>query len=173
MLRVATRAAHDRVDALFSGFDLARPADYRRFLLAQAAAFLPVERALDGAGVADLFPDWPARRRSPALVADCDALGLAAPAPLAAPGFDSPAEIVGAAYVLEGSRLGGAMLARSVGAGLPHAFLAASPVGGQWRAFLGQLEQLLTSDVQRSQAVKGATQVFDVFEQAARVAMEG
>ncbi|MDP8911973.1 MAG: hypothetical protein M3N39_00180 [Pseudomonadota bacterium] len=41
-LRAGTAAEHDRVDRLFSRFDLRREEDYRHFLLAQAAAFLPI-----------------------------------------------------------------------------------------------------------------------------------
>ena len=171
MLRVATRAAHDRVDALFSDLDLADPIDYRRFLIAQAAAFLPVERALDASGAADLFSDWGERRRADLLRADMDALGLAIPTPIAEPHFVSPAEVAGAAYVLEGSRLGGAMLARSVPAAFPHAFLK-SPGNGQWRGFLVQLELLLASHVQRQQAVEGANQVFEHFARAAHRSMD-
>ena len=167
MLRVATRAAHDRVDALFSGLDLADPLDYRRFLTAQAAAFLPVEAALDASGVGELFPDWHERRRSDLLRADLDALGLDLPPLLAEPTFASPAAVAGGAYVLEGSRLGGAVLARSVPDGLAHRFLASPLPNGQWRSFLTRLEQLLGSHVQRVQAVEGAGQIFDLFARAA------
>lgn len=172
MLRVATRAAHDRVDALFSDLDLADPADYRRFLTAQAAAFLPVEEALDASGAAALFPDWPSRRRADHLRADLEALALPLPAPIAAPIFATPAEVAGAVYVLEGSRLGGAMLAKSVPAGLAHAFLAERHGGSHWREFLARLEQHLESHVQRQAAVKGAGQVFDYFARAAHRSME-
>lgn len=172
MLRVATRAAHDRVDALFSALDLADPADYRRFLAAQAAAFLPLEAALDAAGVADLFPDWAARRRSALLLADLDVTGIMVPAPEAMPQFSTSAGVAGAAYVLEGSRLGGAVLARSVAPGLPHSFLAAPQQAGHWRSFLGRLELVLPSHVQRAEAVMGADQVFDIFARAARATME-
>ncbi len=172
MLRVATRAAHDRVDALFSSLDLADPADYRRFLAAQAAAFLPVEAALDEGGAQSLFDDWPTRRRADQLRADLDALGLAHPAPIDSPTFDTPAEMAGAAYVLEGSRLGGAVLARSLPPESPRSFLAASGRPGQWRDFLVRLEQLLGSHVQREEAVKGAGQVFDQFARAAHRFMD-
>lgn len=172
MLRVATRAAHDRVDALFAGLNLANPADYRRFMTAQAAAFLPAEAALDAAGAAASFPYWDQRRRSVPLRADLDALGLALPAAQANLSFGSPAEVAGGVYVLEGSRLGGAMLARSVAPDLPHAFLTATQPPGQWRIFLDQLEQVLASSVQRREAVTGAGRIFDLFADAARLAVE-
>lgn len=166
MLRAATRGAHDRVDALFSGFDLARAGDYRRFLAAQAVAFLPAEAALDAAGAGELFPGWNDARRAPLLTADLAELGLAAPVG-AAPAVGSPAAIAGAVYVLEGSRLGGALLARRVAAGLPRRFLSASQPAGAWRAFLARLEQLLTTDVERREAVASANGMFNLFAAAA------
>ena len=168
-LRAATRAAHDRVDFLFSGFDLAEPGAYRHFMTAQAAAFIPIEAALDAAGAAEHFPDWTERRRSAALRADLVALDLALPAPLAAPAFATPAEIAGGAYVLEGSRLGGAMLARRLPHDSPRAFLAAPQPPAQWRTFLARLEQLLGSHVDRSEAARKAEQVFAVFASAAQL----
>ena len=48
-LRAATADCHKRVDTAFSRFDLATEDGYRRFLLAQAQAFLPIEAALDEA----------------------------------------------------------------------------------------------------------------------------
>jgi heme oxygenase len=172
MLRAATRAAHDRVDALFGDLNLGRAADYRHFLTAQAAAFLPVEAALDAQGVAASFPGWGERRRADLLRADLDALGLAVPPPLPAPSLPSRAAVAGAAYVLEGSRLGGAMLARRVPAGVPRLFLGAAAPPGHWGAFLEQLEQVLQSDVERREAVAGAGRVFDLFARAAALPTE-
>lgn len=169
MLRAATRGAHDRVDALFSDYDLSEPADYGHFLTAQAAAFLPVERALDAAGAADLFPDWTQRRRASLLSADLDELGIPLPAPVALPPYATPGAIAGAAYVLEGSRLGGAMLARSVGHRLPRRFLSSPTPPGHWRQFLARLEQVLETDVDRDHAFLSARQVFDLFASAASV----
>ncbi len=54
-LRARTAAEHERVDRLFSNFTLGEGGSYRRFLLAQAAAFLPIESALDRGGAADLL----------------------------------------------------------------------------------------------------------------------
>lgn len=166
MLRAATRGAHDRVDALFSGFDLARPDDYRRFLAAQAAAFLPAEAALDHAGAGRLFPGWSEARRAHLLAADLDDLGMARPDPAAAPAFASPAAVAGAVYVLEGSRLGGALLSRRLAPGLPGRFLSAGLPPGGWRAFLARLEQLLGTDVERREAVASAEGMFLLFASA-------
>ena len=172
LLRAATRAAHDRVDALFGDLDLSRAADYRHFLTAQAAAFLPVEAALDRSGAAALFPCWDQSRRSLLLRADLETLGIAVPPPVAEPILPSVAAIAGAAYVLEGSRLGGAVLARRVSGNEPCRFLSAIQPSGQWRVFLARLEQLLGSDVDRREAVTSAEQVFGSFALAASLHSE-
>jgi heme oxygenase len=104
--------AHERVDAAFGRFSLTDPSGYRYFLQAHGAVFPVCERALAASGAADLLADWPSRVRSPALLADLETVG-AAPGP-EIPDLPplSPASAFGMMYVLEGSRLGGAVLAR-------------------------------------------------------------
>ena len=172
MLRAATRAAHDRVDALFGDYDLGRRDDYCRFLTAQAAAFLPAEAAIDRAGGDELFPGWAETRRAGLLRADLEGLGLETPTAIPAPDLHSAAAVAGAAYVLEGSRLGGAMLARSVAAGAPRQFLTAPQRPGQWRDFLARLDKLLPSDADRREAVDSAARTFEVFARAARLSTD-
>jgi len=118
-LRRATSAAHARLDDLFSRFDLSIASGYVAFLCAQAPAFLAVERALDDAGASALIDGWTLRRRSDALRKDLADLGQTLPPGLPAPVVVTEPQILGAAYVLEGSRLGGAILARQVSSGLP------------------------------------------------------
>lgn len=163
-LRTATRAAHDRVDALFSSLSLGQRGDYARFLLAQAAAFLPAEGALSDAGAAALIPDWDAMRRAPALRADLEALGLSVPAPVGAIAYSGPAEVLGGAYVLEGSRLGGAMLRRAVGEDLPRQFLDSVQPPGRWRAFVARLDRELYDSASIVAATGSATRTFNLFE---------
>lgn len=116
LLRAATVGAHDRVDRLFSQFDLASHRDYRLFLEAHQAVLPGCERALTASSVESLLPDWPVRRRASALAADLRDLGWReAEKELSVPVLDR-AQAMGLLYVLEGSRLGGAVLARRVGA---------------------------------------------------------
>lgn len=171
-LRVATRAAHDQVDSLLSGFDLGDRASYARFLSVQAAAFLPVEQALDKAGVEALVPDWPGRRRGHLLRDDLDALKVTVPHLMVAPPFADSNAMLGGLYVLEGSRLGGAMLSRSVGADLPQRFLGQAPPKGAWNGLIALLEQHLQSDVQREQAANSAILTFDCFFRSAASSLE-
>ena len=166
-----TREAHDQVDGLLGGFDLGARPDYVRFLVTQAAAFLPVERALDRADASAIIPDWSERRRGDCLREDFADLGVAPDQPIDAPVFDSPETLLGGAYVLEGSRLGGKMLSRSIGGGLPQRFLAGPPLGGGWKALIALLERELPSPGQREIAGRSAIATFDCFFRAASVSV--
>jgi heme oxygenase len=163
-LRAGTAAEHERVDALFGALNLAAEADYRRFLAAQAAAFLPVEQAIDDAGGARVLADWPGRRRSDLLRQDLAALGLAPPPAQMPPRLDTIAAALGAVYVLEGSRLGGALLKRSVAPAFPRAFLDAQQPPGAWRKLLETLDDCLYETAAVEAAVGAARQTFRCFE---------
>ena len=166
-LREATAESHDRVDRLFAPLNLAEAGDYGRFLAAQAAVLLPLEQWLDDQGIAALLDDWPERRRADLLRDDLDRLGHDAPAPEDVAIPSTPAAMLGAAYVLEGSRLGGALLARQVGADLPRRFLAGER-NASWRGFVGQLDRRLEAPTDLADAIASARTVFAAFERAGR-----
>src|SRR5215471_5640178 len=69
-LKDATALAHRDLDAQFAAFDLSSRRGYRRFLEASAAALLPLEDALERAGVTHIFADWPQRARRDSITAD-------------------------------------------------------------------------------------------------------
>jgi heme oxygenase len=171
-LREATAAAHEEVDGIFSRFDLRRREPYRRFLRAQASALLPIETALDEAGAGAILGDWPARRRSEALREDLKALGAEPPAPTAAPAFATPEAVLGGIYVLEGARLGGALLSRALPDKAPQAFLGAAGDSLRWRKLLEDLEKLLYRHDQVAAAVSAAVDVFACFAAAGRRELE-
>lgn len=166
-LRDATAEWHDRVDGLFARLDLGNREDYRRFLASQAAALLPVEEWLDHHEAARVLPDWGSRRRGHLLREDLADLDTPVPAaePIEIPGDDSA--ILGAAYVLEGSRLGGAMLVRQVPDDLPRRFLSGEGKG-DWRGFVAQIDRQLTDPADLAAAIATARSVFTAFEQAGR-----
>jgi heme oxygenase len=170
-LRAATAQAHARLDRLYSAFDLGAPDGYADFLLAHAPAFLAVEQALDAAGTDTLVPGWRARMRSQSLRQDIAALGRPIPAPAAAPLLCGEPQTLGAMYVLEGSRLGAAVLIRQVAAGLPTAFLAPGNPA-HWRAFISRLDLRLSSAESLAQATSAALAVFTLFGQSARALSE-
>jgi heme oxygenase len=171
-LRAATAADHERVDRLFSRFDLGSDADYRLFLTAQAAAHLPLERALEVAGAGELILDWADRRRSELLLADLEELGIEPPPSVPPPPVDGEPAILGAAYVLEGSRLGGAFLKRGLAPRAPRRFLAAPQEAGAWRKLLAKLEESLYEPTRVEEACETARQVFMRFEISGRRYLE-
>ena len=164
-LRAQTAEAHERLDALFSRFDLSKRCGYAQFLGAQAGAFLTVEAALDRAGAGEVLEDWNARKRGHALSEDMRALAIA-PNEVGAPEFQTEAEILGGVYVLEGSRLGGAVLLKRVSSDMPASFLKkVSP--SSWRGFVEILDEKLCSPGLLNEAVSAATSVFHAFETSA------
>lgn len=168
-LRTATMEDHEVVDAAFARFDLADPDGYRRFLAAQAGGFLTVEAALDEADAAAIIPDWPARRRAGLLLADLADLSVTPPEPFAPPPhFSGKASMLGAIYVLEGSRLGGALLKRSVPEAFPRRFLDARQAAGSWRRLLKLLDENLLRPDDLDAAILSAKEVFARFAGAAR-----
>jgi len=161
-LRSATRPLHDGVDHAFGGFDLGTAEGHARFLRAHARILPAVERIVDPKG---LLPDWEAR--APLLLQDIATLGIKAPAQQA---FVLPAGLAarwGALYVLEGSRLGGAVLHRQLPPGAPDRFLAARHPSGAWARLLALMDQADTGPSWRSDALAGASATFRAFAEAA------
>lgn len=157
-LRAATASDHDAVDAGFGRYDLSDAGDYRAFLIAHAKALPAVEAWLEGiAGLA------PVRSRRDALSADLAALGEAMPAPMTFDVAPSAAAGWGAMYVVEGSRLGGIMLSRSVPEGLPSAYLGAKHLSGEWRALLAAIDAQPADEAWIAEAVAGAKAAFELY----------
>lgn len=172
-LRSATAFCHDRVDAAFSAFDLASPYGYAAFLAAQAAALITVEQAIEQAGIDGVLPDWKQRTRRAALWRDLESLGL-----IPAPSVDfnppdSQAAMLGMVYVLEGSRLGGAVLLRRVLGGPPPMpstateFLRHGAGSGLWQSFLATIEAAGFVAADLAKMTAGAKFAFSAFEAAA------
>lgn len=155
-----------RVDAIFSRSDLSRRQDYVDFLSAQAAALVPAELSLERVGAGRLLSGWEDRKRSRLLRADLFSLGAAMPEPLATPIFSSTAEVWGGLYVIEGSRLGAALLRRSVAPAFPAAFLSSTPPEGRWPQLLRRLDECLIRPAEVALAMAAARRVFTLFEQA-------
>lgn len=161
VLRDATAADHEIVDSTFAWFDLTLSASYTQFLMAHARVLCALEPTVSGL--------WSGERaRLPLLQADLADLGVAVTAD-ASPAAISDATGWGILYVLEGSRLGGRILAGRVGAGLPVRYLSAAHQGGSWRLFGDALEQAGGSggDDWCAAAVAGAKLAFAQFAASA------
>ncbi|MFT6671562.1 MAG: heme oxygenase [Afipia broomeae] len=171
MIREATRTSHSRLDIALSRLDIAIPLYYEAFLRSQAEALFPIEAALEAGGIEELIPDWTLRVRTPALERDLATLGIVIK-PLPAPAFKTAAEMLGAVYVLEASRMGErVMLARlaenpdsdtmNATAYLRHGF------GKRfWPSFLTLLENHPAALADPAGVVHGAEIAFAMFEDA-------
>ncbi|MGL4260715.1 MAG: biliverdin-producing heme oxygenase [Afipia sp.] len=171
MIREATRTSHSRLDVALSRLDIAIPLYYEAFLRSQAEALFPIEAALEAGGIENLIPDWTLRVRTPALERDLATLGIVCK-PLPAPDFKSAAEMLGAVYVLEASRMSErVMLARlaenpdsdtmNATAYLRHGF------GKRfWPSFLTLLENHPAALADPAGVVRGAEIAFAMFEDA-------
>lgn len=169
IIRQATQTSHRRLDDALCRLNLAIPLYYESFLRSQAEALFPIEAALDRDGVERIIPDWRARARTAALTHDLKALGIACD-PLPMPYFRSDAEMFGAVYVLEASRMGErVMLARlaedpessamNATAYLRHGF------GKRfWPSFLALLENHPDVQADPTGVVHGADIAFAMFE---------
>ena len=172
ILRDGTDAAHRALDARMAALDLSRRADLAALLRVNAAAHLPLEAALDAAreGQGPDLADWPDRRRADALRADLAGLGQGVPLPVTAAleaGWpERRAEMLGVLYVLEGSRLGGAVLARAAGPGASR-FLTHGAGQGLWPRLLPVLEAGLAAPAARAAALDAARATFAAFAAAA------
>ncbi|MDQ2770388.1 MAG: biliverdin-producing heme oxygenase [Bacteroidota bacterium] len=132
-LRLETKPFHDAVEA--NPFNRAltagtvTPADTARFLARMYGFVLPYETALRQQA-ANFGPEWQLEQRYRAhfIPADLATLGYVAEPPIcsALPPLETRAQLLGAMYVLEGSTLGGQVIARQ---------LAAAGIGG--RTFFG------------------------------------
>ncbi|WP_163557479.1 biliverdin-producing heme oxygenase [Halomonas sp. NO4] len=175
-LRQATRQAHQRLDHHPLLQQLIRPGLTRQAYGASLLALYQPHARLEAcvaAGVArlglDVEPEVPSPPRLALLAADLAALGLAVPAAdgRALPVAASVATLAGQRYVLEGSRLGGQVIARHVvaalGASAPVTFFTAPGAGEHWQRLLGFLERRCSGgDV--ALAVAAAQAAFDDFQ---------
>ncbi|MDR6624909.1 biliverdin-producing heme oxygenase [Caulobacter segnis] len=167
-LRAATSKDHAALDAIVSALDFETAFGYAGFLWASAAALIPLELALERAGVEGWLEDWPLRSRRAALALDLADLGVSAPVSKPQP---TPTRAFGAGllYVLEGSRLGARVLAKRVRgaqADLPIAYLTHGGEAHPWRSFLTWLEAEPKVGLRTDEAVAGARYGFQCFSAA-------
>lgn len=161
VLRDRTREEHEATEAAFAPFDLENIDHYRAFLTAHAMALPRLELRVTGLGWQGWHP------RYPRLADDLAALGIPLPAPMIAFSV-TPVTAWGVQYVLEGSRLGGRLLAQTVPHGLPTRYLAPDPdMSARWQAFCVALDAHNRGDEWLDEVVDAATETFQTFRRAA------
>jgi heme oxygenase len=166
LLRRKTSHLHNEVDAAFARFNLGTRPGYSGFLLAHAHATPSLEATLMKAS-----SPWPFRARTPALQADLASLNL--PWPSVAADIEKECSIGalwGLLYVLEGSRLGGGVIASGIGSDFPRRYLESRHLKGEWVKFQTALESAAEGAEPTfvADAVAGAERAFALYARAAR-----
>jgi heme oxygenase len=113
---------------------------------------------------------WSNARRTPAIESDLAAMGESMPSPATAPEIAGVGDLLGTAYVLEGSRLGGRVLRQKVPDGLPVSFLSRSEESDPWLTVVAALDRLLYSDSLLGEAKDAARRCFALFLNVAKEA---
>lgn len=175
-LRSATRADHERLEARLGSKTAVETIDAYRTLLANLYGFhaaLEPRLAQRLAAVPTLAPLAPLPPRAALLADDLGHLGIdPATLPLAAtlPAVGSAEALAGVLYVIEGSALGGAVLARHAGRHLAVGpanggafFSGDAALGGRWRTVVAALEATAAS-THTEPIVAGAQDAFACME---------
>lgn len=168
ILKEKTRAEHEATEAAFDRYDLTRADHYRCFLIAHASALPRLELGATGKGWKGWHP------RLPMISDDLAALGATLPVPVIAPSISDVAAW-GVQYVLEGSRLGGRVLAARVPEGMPTRYLRPAPdMAIRWQAFCASLDSAALSggEAWMDEVVDAAIETFRVFRLCAETVAE-
>jgi len=165
-LRAATRASHDTLDMAFGSLDLEDRDGYVRFLSGHAigmrALFEPLRAFAHDLGIE--CPDYPAMLRADLSQVNVDADAL--------PEVPAPVGLTpeGAGYVLSGSRLGLAMIARNGYWGrdhdVPSAYMEDTQGLAVWKAGAAHLKQAQFSQEDSARHCAAATAAFETFRVA-------
>ncbi len=164
-LRAATFDAHRSLDRSFAlDRETLTQERYIAFLRRSLAVVAPLEeRLLAWRPAGDVS-------RVAALRHDLATLGADAADPARVPDLPTRAAAMGAAYVIEGSALGGVFLAKGLAASpfdgaLRYLRLRGERTGSHWKAFVAELEAWSTTatDAERADAVALATRVFESY----------
>ncbi len=159
-LAQSTSALHADVDRRTGAFDLQTHEGLQSFLSFMHCGCKAVEDGLTTASVEGYLPEWPQRKRSHLLESDVPSLAEKRPQKLE---FSGEAEIWGALYVLEGSRLGGRVISKSFPSSERSAFLADSAACRFWPQFLMRLEDADKRLHDRVGMTDGAHKAFRAF----------
>lgn len=175
-LRQLTASAHALLDTTVG--PLETPAAYRRYLVGLDGFRSAAERWLSRVPMPAEFAGWQPTRIARHLAADLADVGIGS-RPGAALGIDAnPSAAAGVAYVLEGSALGGRIIAQralALGFDARHGgrhLAVQSQTLGNWRGFLACLERAepFSLDVAAEAAVTAFQTATDAFKSFDHVA---
>lgn len=175
-LKAATHATHDALDQRIMAYrPFSSHAHYRRFLQAQYLFLRDADALYDNPGLAALFADLAERRRQHLIAADLDDLGCPLPAPANSAPIDSQLDVataMGWLYVVEGSKLGAAILLKMAQALGLNEEKGARHLGGHpdgrarhWRDFTRALDALTLDPDAEARVSAGAKAAFTLMNQ--------
>lgn len=178
-LKNSTQDAHTKIESNPVLAKLLSPSidkeTYRSILLRYFGFFSSIESQLVRSGGDAVIPDLRERFRAPRLRNDLLALGLtqqeidSAPRATEIPTTSTKSEVLGVMYVLEGSTLGGMLIAKHLRS-FPYfgestgSFFLTDPqaLSQRWKAFLDLLET--SSDIDEASAVEAASLTFTLLD---------
>ncbi|AOT10034.1 biliverdin-producing heme oxygenase [Pseudoalteromonas luteoviolacea] len=167
-LRTSTSSVHDQLDKkIMAQSPFENKANYGQFLRYQYYLMDYVAGLYQNSQLADMIPDLQNRDRCAQLIQDFQDLGMAQPEPLPTHSHldASLFESLGWLYVIEGSKLGAAILAKEaeklgLNSEFGARFLAGSNQGAHWRQFMQGVEEAPLSEPQVQAMLEGAQAAF-------------
>lgn len=171
-LKIATQDTHAALDAqIMASQPFASRQNYARFLRTQYCFHRDLDAIFASPSLASVVPDLSQRNRMQGVAADLSDLRI--PTPELDSGRELPVDIelstgLGWLYVVEGSKLGAAILFKAAAAlGLDELFgarhLAGHPEGRarHWREFTTALDSVSLSASQEQEVIAGARAAFE------------
>ena len=167
-LKTATASGHNALESRYHFDKRVDRETCTRFLLDMARVYPLVDRALASSpDYRERVPDAPERSRLKALYHDLEVLGLERPLCVSIP-LESLGALMGAAYVFEGSTMGGPVLTAQIEKHSPELLEAAHFIAGygeltseRWRRFCLALDSPPLSPADQSDCIDTARRVFD------------
>ncbi|KZN47709.1 hypothetical protein N476_23180 [Pseudoalteromonas luteoviolacea H33] len=167
-LRASTSSVHDQLDKkIMAQSPFESKANYGLFLRYQYYLMNYVTVLYSNPQIAQIIPDLQDRDRCEQLIQDFQDLGMTQPQPLTtlSPLDASLFESLGWLYVIEGSKLGAALLAKETEKLGLHSefgarFLAGSNRGSNWRQFMQGIEDAPLNESQEHAMLEGAQAAF-------------
>lgn len=175
-LKAATADVHDNVDKSIMAHDpFANKQSYLAFLSLQYYFLKDVSALYEHRELSELINDLPSRRRLGMLEQDFADLAAELPRAFLAPEISDSTDFataLGWLYVVEGSKVGAAMLGKQAQAKLPvsadnGARYLAGPGAGRgsaWRELVNVIDSIELNDAQENALINGARQAFSRFQ---------
>lgn len=166
--KAASTAAHERVDhAVMAAQPFANTENYKRFLRFQYRLHTGVEALYADDALQPVLPDLADRSRLAKLEQDFADLGVSLPADVEEGTTQPLPEALGWLYVVEGSNMGAAFLAKEAAKiglsddfGARHLAGHAEGRGLHWRRFIAGLDAIELSDDEDARAQAAAAAAF-------------